>query len=90
VDSTLQVLEEEIKLDWSNQSQPYQILLPASISISFSIAPDGSVYDITVAVPQDSFFSDFVPEIERRVATLRFESSGEEACETIQLDVVLY
>ncbi len=90
MDSTLQVLEQDIMLDWNEKSGPEEVLLPACVSISFQIAPDGSVFDIEVMVPPDSFFFDFMAEIESRISSLTFEEVPEDACMTVELDMVLF
>jgi len=87
--NTLEQLEQDIQMDWNRKSAPVSYLLPASISISFRIASDGTVYDVFVTAPPDSFFLSILPELEDRIATLRFEGT-EDTLDTVVLEVVLF
>jgi hypothetical protein len=89
VSSALELIEQELQMDWNRKSVPLSTLLPVLISISFRIAPDGTVYDVSVTAPPDSFLSDILPELEERIATLRFEET-DDTLDTVMLEVVLF
>ncbi len=89
VSNALEQLEQDIQMDWNRKSAPVSYLLPVSISISFRIASDGTVYDVFVTAPPDSFFLSILPELEERIATLRFEGT-EDTLDTVVLEVVLF
>jgi len=89
VTSALEQIEQDIQMDWNRKSVPMSTLLPVSISISFRIASDGTVYDVSVTAPSDSFFNSILPGLEERIATLRFERT-DDTLDTVVLEVVLF
>jgi len=92
IDGTIGEIEQAIAADWRSKSvEGYgSTLLPALVTISFSIAPDGTVYDVVVTLPSDSLFLGFSDEIESRIGALVFEEAEDAESVTVEMDMVLY